>query len=234
MCNKPEPVQHCKYFYNESSLWCQAPCRKPAPELGRPPWQTQLISAVLCGHSRRSQVQPTFIGLCVPFRRQESCLGGELYACQSLHDTSISLQLTVVLATWLNLYVDITSAHCRFGHMTYNVPSFLFTSLCSSCLEACPACCLRHSWCPLFSLTVSPLRPFSFPLPFPSPTLSPLTSPLPHSPLSHILHSACLSACPPSFWINCHNRKNLFVAVSWKRRKIPAVFFEGLRLGLSG
>ena len=50
----PWYVQHCKYFHNESALWCQAPCKEPAaPELWRPPWQTQLISDVLCGHGRQ-------------------------------------------------------------------------------------------------------------------------------------------------------------------------------------
>ena len=248
VCNKPEPVQHCKCFHNESALWCQAPCKEPAaPELGRPPWQAQLISAALwCAKPGATD----FYRILCPFSASGK-LFGRCTLCLSittwyvditspvvlatwLNDTSISLELTVVLATWLNLYVDIISAHCRSGHMTYNVPSFLFKSLCSSCMEACPARCLRHSCCPLFSLTVSPLRPFSFPLPFPSPTLSPFTPSLPHSPLSHILHSPFLSACPPSLWINCHNRKNVFLAVSWRRRKIPAVFFEDLRLGLSG
>ena len=218
MCNKPEPVQHCKYFYNESSLWCQAPCRKPAPELGRPPWQTQLISAVLCGHSRRSQVQPTFIGLCVPFRRQESCLGGELYACQSLHDTSISLQLTVVLATWLNLYVDITSAHCCFGHVTKLIRRYHFSSL--SLWPHDIQCPIIFIHVTLFFLPggvpcmlsapflMSPFLPHCLsPTPFffspPLPVSDTLPSYLPSPPLPALSHPPLrLPLCLPSLFLN--------------------------------
>ena len=89
-----------------------------------------------------------------PFRRQERCLGGELCSCQSLDCTSMSFHLTVVLATWRTM--------CH--HL------YVFTSRCSSCLEAW--CCERL---PLHRISASSVhascRSPPLPLPLPHPHL---------------------------------------------------------------